>query len=138
MLLVVDDHEDSRYVLVRMLFYEGYEAIGVASGQEALIFLGANKPSLVVLDYNMPDMDGLAVFSEMKKDDRLRNIPVIMFSANDGQVKEKALLSGVDAYIVKGSLDWADLHREIIRLVGAGTPREQQRIDQRLRDKNIG
>jgi len=123
---------------VRILRLEGYEAVGASSAREAMAFLGTNTPSLVVLDYNMGDTDGLTMLAEMKKDASLAKIPVIMFSANDHQVREKALRAGVDAYVTKGSLDWAELYREIIRLVGVGKPRERAEEKQKPRAKDIG
>ena len=135
LLLVVDDYQDTLDALVRILRLEGYEAAGASSAQEAMSFLGANTPSLVVLDYNMGDTDGLTVFADMKKDPRLAKIPVIMFSANDDRVKEMALRAGVDAYVKKGSLDWGELHREIIRLVGVGKPaRVEEKQNSRAKD----
>jgi CheY-like chemotaxis protein len=120
MILVVDDHEDMRYVLVRTLALDGYQAVAVSSGFEALIYLRTHKPALIVLDYNMPDMDGLMFFAEVRKDHRLRDVPVIMFTADDGPVRETAINLGVDAYVIKGSMDWAELRREIARLAGPG------------------
>lgn len=69
----------------------------------------------------MPGLDGLHVFRHMKRDPRLAAIPVIMFSANDGLWKDRAIAAGVDAYIVKGALDWGLLQREVLRLAGPGT-----------------
>ena len=120
MILVVDDHQDTRVVLIRLLKMEGYESLGVTCGAEALLFLKGRKPCLVLLDYNMPDMNGLEVLREMKRSPRHADVPVIMFSASSGSVKESALRAGVDAYVVKGSLDWPQLRAEIVRLVGAG------------------
>ena len=121
MILVVDDHQDTRDVLARMLRYEGYEAVAVSSPDEALAFLSTNKPSLIVLDYNMPAMDGLTLFSRIRNDARLRDVPVVMFTASGAELRESALEAGVDAYVVKASLDWAELRREIRRLAGAST-----------------
>ena len=122
MILIVDDHEDTRYVLARMLRFEGYEAVAVSSADEALAFLASSKPSLVILDYNMPSVDGLTLFSQIRKDPRLNDVPVIMFSASGGDLKEKSLRAGVNAFIVKASLDWAELRREIHRFAGAANP----------------
>ena len=138
MLLIVDDYQDTLEALVRILRLEGYEAAGASSAQEAMAFLGANTPSLVVLDYNMGDTNGLTILAEMKKDPRLGKIPVIMFSANDQHVKEMALSAGVDAYVTKGSLDWAELHREIIRLVGMGKPQARAEEKRNPRAKDAG
>jgi len=138
LLLIVDDYKDTLDALVRILRLEGYEAAGASSAQEAMSFLGANTPSLLVLDYNLGDTNGLTVLAEMKKDARLAKIPVIMFSANDHHVKEMALRAGVDAYVTKGSLDWAELHREIVRLVGVGKPQPQTEEKRNPRAKDAG
>jgi len=119
MLLIVDDREDSRRVLNQLLALQGYKSVEAASGREALAVVRATEISLVILDFNMPDIDGLAVFREMRSDPQLRSIPVIMFSATDGTAKAQALREGVNAWIMKGSLDFAALHREVARLIGA-------------------
>jgi CheY-like chemotaxis protein len=121
MILIVDDHQDNRNVLIRLLRMDGHEAIAVADGNEALQYLKTHVPRLVILDYGLPDMDGLEVFKQMRNDPRLSAVPVIMFSAYEGARKEKALEAGVNAYVVKATLDWAFLHKEIVRLAGPGT-----------------
>jgi CheY-like chemotaxis protein len=121
LILLVDDHEDTRRVLVQMLRSEGYQAVAAADGPEALAFLKTTRPSLAILDFNMPGMSGLALFAEIREDGRLAGMPVIMFSSHGSGVRESALKAGVDAYIAKDSMDWATLHREILRLVGPGT-----------------
>lgn len=121
LILLVDDHEDTRRVLVQMLQGEGYQAVAAADGPGALAFLKTTRPSLAILDFNMPGMSGLALFAEIRKNGRLAEMPVIMFSSHGSGVRESALKAGVDAYIAKDSMDWATLHREILRLVGPGT-----------------
>src|SRR3954471_18143921 len=121
MILVVDDHDDSRRALLRLLAMEGYEGIGVTSGAEALLFLRTHMPSLVILDYHMSDLDGLSVFLEMRRDPRLAAVPAIMFSADDSGLRDRALAAGIDAYVLKGSLDWSVLCAEVQRLAGPGT-----------------
>jgi CheY-like chemotaxis protein len=138
MILIVDDHEDTRDVLARMLRFEGYEAVAVSSGEEALAFLAANKPSLIILDYNMPSIDGLTLFRQIRKDSRVANVPVIMFSASGGDLKEKSLKAGINAFIVKASLDWADLRREIHRLAGAGNPAANPPVPPQQRTQQAG
>ncbi len=131
MILVVDDHQETLYAVVRILIYEGYEAKGVASGGEALAFLRQNPVSLVILDFNMPDMDGFEVFHSMRADPAAKAIPVIMFSANDGSIKNRAIEIGISAYVMKSSLDLAVLRREIVRLIGKGKPRQEHHEERR-------
>jgi CheY-like chemotaxis protein len=120
LILVVDDHGGNAYVLRRVLMMEGYQAAAVTSGRAALEFLRGNAVSLVVLDYQMPEIDGIGVFRQMKADPALRDIPVIMFSAYDGKAREEALREGVAAWVMKGSLDLASLRRHVVRLIGPG------------------
>jgi two-component system phosphate regulon response regulator PhoB len=122
MVLVVDDREETRFVLTRLLRVQGYDAASVASGQEALDFVREKKPSLVILDYEMPGLDGLSVYRQMKSRPESRDIPVVMFSANDGQIRQEALAEGIKAWVMKGSLDLAELLREVAIHVGPPNP----------------
>jgi adenylate cyclase len=83
-LLVVDDIEDNRYALTRRLVREGYANVATAvDGREALELLGSRPFDLVLLDIMMPNVNGYEVLAQMKGDDKLRHIPVIMISAVD-------------------------------------------------------
>jgi len=83
-ILVVDDNEDNRFTLVRRLKRSGYEHVEVAiDGREALAKLGSEPFDLMLLDIMMPEMDGYEVLEHVKKDMRLRHIPVVMISAAD-------------------------------------------------------
>jgi len=117
--LVVDDHKESAYVLKRLLMMEGYEAIAVNSGEDALRLLHGKPVSLVILDFHMPGMDGLTVLRVMRADPALRHIPVIFFSAHDGESRETALREGAAAWVIKGSLDAAALRGHVVGLIGA-------------------
>lgn len=83
-LLVVDDDESNRYTLTHRLRRDGYTDIDEAqNGLQALEKLKARSVDLVLLDINMPEMDGYDVLKQMKSDMDLRDIPVIMISADD-------------------------------------------------------
>src|SRR5688500_10895093 len=105
-ILVVEDHEDTRRVLVRLLQHDGYEAVGVADGQQALLFLQTHKPHLMILDCDMPCVDGLGVLRTVRADERLREIPVVMFTADAAaNVRLAVERLGVQGWVTKGSLD---------------------------------
>jgi CheY-like chemotaxis protein len=118
MILVVEDHADTRKALVRLLAIEGYTALAVETGSQALALLREHRPRLVLLDFGLPDISGLDVFRHMRKTPALAGIPVIMFSAFTGTQRQQAIDAGVDGYVIKGSLDWPRLVREIARLAG--------------------
>jgi adenylate cyclase len=83
-LLVVDDNEDNRYTLTQRLKRQGYANVATAKdGREALDLLRTHPCDLVLLDIMMPELNGYQVLAELKGDERLRHIPVIMISAVD-------------------------------------------------------
>lgn len=83
-ILVVDDYEDNRFTLVRRLKRSGFMDVEVATnGREAIEKLENGSFDLLLLDIMMPEMDGYEVLARVKKDMRLRNIPVVMISAAD-------------------------------------------------------
>lgn len=80
-LLVVDDNSMNRIMLSRYIAKLGYQATLVANGRQALEKLQHEPYDLVLLDVEMPEMDGYEVLEHLKADPRLRDIPVIMISA---------------------------------------------------------
>ncbi|MDZ4798975.1 MAG: response regulator [Bryobacteraceae bacterium] len=82
-LLIVDDDEANRDILSRTLSLQGYRAETAETGEEALRSLRRHDFDLVLLDVHMPEMDGTAVLAEMQKDERMRQVPVVMISAFD-------------------------------------------------------
>jgi len=101
-ILIVDDTPDNLQLLFRMLNGCGYNARPVSSGRLALDAARMSPPDLILLDINMPDMDGYAVCEELKADSKLREIPVIFISAMNGTLnKVKAFGAGGVDYITK-------------------------------------
>src|SRR5947209_5916811 len=80
--LVVDDHPDTADVLSRLLERNGYDAVPVHNGFEALSYLARHKPSAIVLDVMMPGMDGGALLRAMRENAALHDIPVVVFSGD--------------------------------------------------------
>jgi CheY-like chemotaxis protein len=80
-LLVVDDNSMNRIMLSRYITKLGYQATLVENGRQALEKLQTEPFDLVLLDVEMPEMDGYQVLEQLKADPRLRDIPVIMISA---------------------------------------------------------
>ncbi len=80
--MVVDDNEDIRMALEELLESEGYAVACAENGADALAQLrdGAVRPCIILLDYHMPVMDGLAFRREQRDDRELGDIPVIMYS----------------------------------------------------------
>ncbi len=101
-ILIVDDDGANRDLLSRRLQRQGYDTVVRDGGQSALKFLQTEKIDLILLDMMMPEMSGLEVLDILKKDRRLKNIPVIMLSALDdvNQIVQ-CILMGAEDYIFK-------------------------------------
>ncbi len=101
-LLVVDDQEQMRSAVQRVFSFEGFEVIAAGTGSRALELLGTSSFHLVLLDVNMPDMDGFTVLARLREQLRLVDLPVIMVT---GMVDETSVLKGkahgVADYLVK-------------------------------------
>jgi CheY-like chemotaxis protein len=100
-ILVVDDDPDVRESLAEILEDEGYRVTGVPNGVEALAYLRAKtRPSLILLDMMMPQMDGWRFRVEQQKNPDLAGIPVVILSAH-GNAREAALVLGAADYLRK-------------------------------------
>jgi two-component system alkaline phosphatase synthesis response regulator PhoP len=100
-ILVVDDEKDIVELLAYNLTKEGFTVITARNGKEALI-KAKQKPDLIILDIMMPEMNGLQVIQELKKDKFTSNIPIILLTAKGTETDEIVGLEvGADDYIVK-------------------------------------
>lgn len=101
-ILVVDDTLENRQLLALILNNLGYLVEQAENGPDALLQLSRNKPDLILLDFNMPGMDGTQVLTEIRKNYSPLQQPVIMVTANDQQESiVKALSLGANDYLVK-------------------------------------
>ncbi|MBI5444732.1 MAG: response regulator [Deltaproteobacteria bacterium] len=101
-ILVVEDNEDNRALVVKVLRRGGFEVLEATSGEEALALAVQNVPDLVLMDVDLSGMSGLEATRRMKADVRLRGVPVVALTAYAmvGD-REKALEAGCDGYLSK-------------------------------------
>ena len=105
-ILIVDDAIANLTLLSEILKSEGYKVKPVSNGLTALQIVEVEKPDLILLDIMMPNMDGFEVCLRIKKNPKLRDIPIIFISAlNDTRNIVKALNSGGVDYITKPFLE---------------------------------
>jgi len=117
-ILVVDDNADLCRTLSRLLRHMGFAAECAFSGPEALSVLREKRPDLILLDYMMPDMNGLQVLSQVKSDAQTAKIPVVMLTAvSDQATAQAALTNGAAAYWVKGHIDYDRLRADVSKFV---------------------
>ena len=81
-ILVVEDYADTREALAHLLAAEGYEVVCASNGKEALERLREAEPSIILLDYAMPVMDGRAFREAQSRNPRWASIPVVLITAH--------------------------------------------------------
>ncbi len=100
--LIVDDLEANRALLERRLEKFGYRILSAESGAAALRILHRETPNIILLDYMMPQMNGLEVLAKLRASRVTRDIPVIMVTARaEADAVVEALDSGADDYVTK-------------------------------------
>jgi two-component system, chemotaxis family, chemotaxis protein CheY len=98
--LVVDDHAGLRLSLQRLLEIAGYRVLAAANGAEAIVQLRGGRVHTVVLDIDMPVMNGRAFLAARSADAELARVPVVVYSADP---RPAALPPGINAWIWKGT-----------------------------------
>lgn len=117
-ILVVDDEPDSRSIIQCRLEWCHYEVISACNGEEALTIAEDEKPDLILLDTNMPVMDGLEMLERMRKNPALRETPVIMVTALcERQHIAAASAYGIADYVTK-PVDFTSLLEKISDILG--------------------
>lgn len=99
-IMIVEDDDDGREILSSVLEHAGYVTMSVASGKEALEKLTKVLPSLIILDLQMPGIDGWTVERNLKADPKLRTIPVVITSAFANMASARTGV-GADAWFQK-------------------------------------
>jgi two-component system cell cycle response regulator DivK len=102
LILVVEDQEDNRQILRDLLAHAGYNMIEAEDGEQALEAAAKHRPDLIVMDIQLPILDGYEATRRLKADPVLKAIPVVVVTsyALSGD-EEKARAAGCDAYVAK-------------------------------------
>lgn len=100
--LYIEDNPDNRLLVKRVLVAEGYEVDVASNAADGLKLAESGKPNLILVDINMPDVDGYTVTAQLRKMDHLGRVPIVALTANvmKGD-REKTLAAGCDGYIQK-------------------------------------
>jgi CheY-like chemotaxis protein len=100
--LIVDDDQDLLKMLKLRIEREGYEFVGAQDGKEMLKIVKIKRPDVIVLDVMLPEMDGYSALREMRKEDALKDIPVIVLTAKEKKkVGDLFQLEGVSFFVEK-------------------------------------
>jgi len=102
-LLVVDDEPDILRVVTKIMQSRGHTVETARDGEEALEAVADSRPDLIILDINLPKLDGFEVCRRLKTDERTRHIPIVMMTAAYTTVDDAELGTGIgaDEYVVK-------------------------------------
>lgn len=101
-ILVVEDNDRNRRLLKILLKARGYEVVEASTGKEAMDYLDSQHPDLILMDIQLPNVDGLALTKQIKGNDKTKDIPIIAVTAYAMKGdKERILDSGCDAYVSK-------------------------------------
>jgi CheY-like chemotaxis protein len=100
--LVADDEGVTRLLIKRLLEQENFEVLEAQNGDEAVALITRERPDLVLLDLNMPIMDGYEAIHHLRHNPSLMGLPIIVLTAEDGQTVERRVLTmGADDYMIK-------------------------------------
>ena len=114
LVLVVEDDGLSRANMRRILESEGWQVAEAENGRAALDRIARKKPDLVLLDLMMPEMDGFELIVELNRQERSKDIPIIVVTARDLTTEDRQRLSGVvQAFLQKGRFSRNDLVQQV-------------------------
>ena len=118
-ILCIEDEPEMIDLIRLILERKGFEVLGAVGGQEGLETVRREKPDLVLLDLMMPDVDGWEVYRQMKADEEIKDIPVVVVTAK-AQSIDKVLglhIAKVDDYVTK-PFGPGDLLESVDRVLG--------------------
>ncbi len=115
--LVVEDFEDSRFMMRQLLELAGYRVVEATDGEEAIKLAVAEHPELILMDLSLPKLDGLTATRRIRQQDGLGQVPIVAVSAHDSPgSRSEALAAGCDEYVTK-PIDFDQLSTLLHRLL---------------------
>lgn len=118
--LVIEDEIDSMELVQGLLEYHGIHSIGAATGEEAIEILQETKPTLVIIDLELPGINGWGVLDYMQKNTQLDAVPRVAITAyHNPTLANDAIEAGFDAYFAK-PIDATSFVRELEGIVEEG------------------
>ena len=115
--LLVEDTEDNRFMMRRLLEMTGYRVIEAMNGEEAVRLAASEAPNLILMDLSLPVIDGLAATRLIRKLPSLESTPIIAVSAHDtSDFQSEAIEAGCNSYVTK-PIDFNELEELIAHLL---------------------
>lgn len=115
--MVVEDFEDNRFMMRRLLEMSGYRVVEAVNGEQAVEVARREQPHLILMDLSLPVLDGLAATRRIRQHEELRRVPIIAVSAHDtSDFHADALAAGCNDYVTK-PIDFEQLESLLSRLL---------------------
>ena len=115
--LLVEDTEDNRFMMRRLLEMSSYLVVEAVNGEEAIRIAAEEQPDIILMDLSLPIVDGLGATRRIRRLPNLGKVPIIAVSAHDtADFHSDAMASGCDAYITK-PIDFAELEELVNHLL---------------------
>jgi CheY-like chemotaxis protein len=100
--LLVEDNPQNRYLVTFLLEKHGFEVVGAEDGEEAVAAVEQDAPDVILMDMQLPKVDGYEATRRIKGDERFRHIPIIALTAHSMKGdRGKAIAAGCDEYVTK-------------------------------------
>ena len=114
--LVVEDFEDNRFMMRRLLEMSGYRVVEAVNGNQAVESAASENPDIILMDLSLPQLDGLAATRRIRSREGLRKVPIVAVSAHDSaDFHAEALAAGCNEYVTK-PIDFDQLVQLLDRL----------------------
>ena len=115
--LLVEDTEDNRQMMGRLLELSGFRVVEATNGQEAVEAAARENPKIILMDLSLPFIDGLAATRRIRSLPGLKDVPIVAVSAHDtADFHHEALAAGCDAYLTK-PIDFCELEEVMRRMM---------------------
>jgi CheY-like chemotaxis protein len=116
--LVVEDFEDNRFMMRRLLEMSGYRVVEAVNGEQAVEAAVEERPDLILMDLSLPKLDGLAATRRIRQHEGLARTPIVAVSAHDTtDFHADALAAGCNEYVTK-PIDFDQLEALLEKLLG--------------------
>ena len=115
--MVVEEFEDNRFMMRRLLEMSGYRVLEAVNGEEAVELAHRERPQLILMDLSLPQLDGLAATRRIRQHPDMKDVPIVAVSAHDtADFHADALAAGCNDYVTK-PIDFDQLEALLSRLL---------------------
>jgi two-component system, cell cycle response regulator DivK len=117
-IMVVEDYDDTRHLLKRVLEKKGYQVLEAVNGQEAIEIADREHPNLILMDLDLPILDGIGATQHIRQQQATKEVPIVAVTAYPmTYTRVKAFARGCNEYLAK-PIDFDELDKVLMRYMG--------------------